>query len=102
MSRDPAFVGKVRDIVGLYLHPPEHAVVLSMDEKTSIQALELRRVHRVRGQVRSGVEAGEAVLDVPVALGDHLGGRWTLVTEGRRTGGRARPTAGSVEGNSPF
>src|SRR6266481_1000911 len=40
VSRDPAFVAKVRDIVGLYLHPPEHAVVLSVDEKTSIQALE--------------------------------------------------------------
>lgn len=40
VSRDPAFVAKVNDIVGLYLNPPEHAVVLSMDEKTSIQALE--------------------------------------------------------------
>src|SRR5262249_60062038 len=36
----PAFAGKVGDIVGLSLHPPEHAVVLSVDEKTSIQALE--------------------------------------------------------------
>jgi transposase len=40
VSRDPQFVAKVRDIVGLYLKPPEHAVVLSVDEKTSIQALE--------------------------------------------------------------
>lgn len=40
VSRDPDFVAKVRDIVGLYLNPPEHAVVLSVDEKTSIQALE--------------------------------------------------------------
>ena len=40
VSRDPDFVAKVRDVVGLYLHPPEHAVVLSVDEKTSIQALE--------------------------------------------------------------
>lgn len=40
VSRDPAFVAKVRDIVGLYLNPPDHAVVLSVDEKTSIQALE--------------------------------------------------------------
>jgi transposase len=40
VSRDPHFVAKVRDIVGLYLDPPEHAVVLSVDEKTSIQALE--------------------------------------------------------------
>jgi hypothetical protein len=39
VSRDPAFVAK-RDVVGLYLNPPEHAVVLSVDEKTSIQGLE--------------------------------------------------------------
>jgi transposase len=40
VSRDPEFVSKVKDVVGLYLNPPEHAVVLSLDEKTSIQALE--------------------------------------------------------------
>jgi transposase len=40
VSRDPEFVPKVKDVVGLYLNPPEHAVVLSVDEKTSIQALE--------------------------------------------------------------
>jgi transposase len=40
VSRDPAFAEKVKDVVGLYLNPPEHAVVLSVDEKTSIQALE--------------------------------------------------------------
>lgn len=40
VSRDPEFAAKVRDIVGLYLNPPEHAIVLSVDEKTSIQALE--------------------------------------------------------------
>lgn len=40
VSRDPDFAAKVEDIVGLYLNPPMHAVVLSVDEKTSIQALE--------------------------------------------------------------
>jgi transposase len=40
VSRDPAFAAKVTDVVGLYLKPPEHAIVLSVDEKTSIQALE--------------------------------------------------------------
>lgn len=40
VSRDPDFVAKVKDVVGLYLAPPEHAIVLSLDEKTSIQALE--------------------------------------------------------------
>ena len=40
VSRDPNFAAKVKDVVGLYLNPPEHAVVLSVDEKTSIQALQ--------------------------------------------------------------
>src|SRR3989454_319040 len=40
LSTDPFFVEKVRDIVGLYLNPPENAVVLCVDEKSQIQALE--------------------------------------------------------------
>ncbi len=40
LSRDPLFVEKVRDIVGLYLNPPDKAVVLCADEKSQIQALE--------------------------------------------------------------
>ena len=40
LSNDPFLVEKVRDIVGLYLHPPEEAVVLCVDEKSQIQALE--------------------------------------------------------------
>ncbi len=40
LSTDPLFVEKVRDIVGLYLNPPEAAVVLCVDEKTQVQALE--------------------------------------------------------------
>jgi hypothetical protein len=39
-SNDPEFAGKVRDIVGLYLNPPDKAVVLSVDEKSQIQALD--------------------------------------------------------------
>ena len=39
LSKDPLFVEKVRDVVGLYLDPPERAVVLCDDEKTQIQAL---------------------------------------------------------------
>lgn len=40
LSRDPRFEEKVRDIVGLYLNPPEKAVVFCVDEKTQIQALD--------------------------------------------------------------
>ena len=39
-SRDPEFITKLADIVGLYLAPPRHAVVLSVDEKSQIQALD--------------------------------------------------------------
>ena len=40
LSNDPAFEEKLIDVVGLYLNPPENAVVLCMDEKTSVQALD--------------------------------------------------------------
>lgn len=40
LSKDPLFVEKVRDVVGLYLNPPDRALVLSFDEKSQIQALE--------------------------------------------------------------
>jgi transposase len=39
LSNDPLFVEKVYDVVGLYLNPPEHAVVLCVDEKSQVQAL---------------------------------------------------------------
>ena len=54
VSRDPEFVAKVKDVVGLYLNPPEQAVVLSVDEKTSIQALE-------RTQIPLPLRSGRAV-----------------------------------------
>lgn len=40
LSKDPLFIEKVRDIVGLYLHPPDRALVLCVDEKAQIQALD--------------------------------------------------------------
>src|SRR3954468_19338396 len=40
LSNDPRFAAKLLDIVGLYVNPPEHAVVLSIDEKSQIQALD--------------------------------------------------------------
>src|SRR5437660_6269182 len=50
LSSDPFFVEKVRDIVGLYLNPPENAVVLCVDEKSGIQALE-----RTQADVAAGL-----------------------------------------------
>jgi transposase len=40
LSNDPRFAEKLRDVVGLYVDPPEHAIVLSVDEKSQIQALD--------------------------------------------------------------
>src|SRR6266702_967027 len=40
LSSDPQFIDKVRDVVGLYLDPPEHALVLCVDEKSQVQALD--------------------------------------------------------------
>ena len=49
VSKDPDFAKKAADIVNLYLNPPQDSIVLSLDEKTSIQALE-----RLTGYVRYG------------------------------------------------
>jgi transposase len=40
LSTDPFFIEKVRDVVGLYMNPPEHALVLCVDEKSQVQALD--------------------------------------------------------------
>jgi transposase len=74
LSRDPLFVDKVRDVVGLYLAPPERAVVLCVDEKSQIQALDRtapilpmrpglpeRRTHDYQ---RSGTSSLYAALDL--------------------------------------
>src|SRR5664280_3900028 len=54
ISNDPQFAEKLEDIVGLYLNPPEHALVLSLDEKSQIQALDRTQpglpLKRGRGQ----------------------------------------------------
>jgi transposase len=52
LSKDPLFVEKLEDVVGLYLNPPEKALVLSLDEKSQIQALDRTRP---RLKVRPGL-----------------------------------------------
>ena len=74
LSSDPKFVEKVRDIVGLHVNPPEHAPVLSVDEKSRIQALDRAQpglpVKRGRGATmthdhkRHGATTMFAALDV--------------------------------------
>src|SRR5438093_5680706 len=74
LSPDPLLVEKVRDIVGLYLNPPEHAVLLSVDEKSQIQALDRtapllpmrpgQAERRTHDYVRHGTTSLFAALDV--------------------------------------
>ena len=57
LSKDPLFIEKVRDIAGLYLHPPHKALVLGLGEKSQIQALQLTapRLPMRPGQLVSAV-----------------------------------------------
>jgi transposase len=74
LSTDPLFVDKVRDIVGLYLTPPTRALVLCVDEKSQIQALDREQPvlpmmpgipeRRTRNYVRHGTTSLFAALDV--------------------------------------
>ena len=74
LSRDPLFIDKVRDIVGLYLAPPDHALVLCVDEKSQIQALDRTQPllpmrpgqveRRTHDYVRHGTTSLFAALDV--------------------------------------
>ena len=74
LSNDPLFVDKVRDIVGLYMDPPENAVVLCVDEKSQVQALNrsqpvlpmlpARPELQTHTYVRHGTTALFAALDV--------------------------------------
>ncbi len=74
LSRDPLFIEKVRDIVGLYLCPPERALVLCVDEKSQIQALDRTQPmlplrpgqaeRRTHDYVRHGTTSLFAALDV--------------------------------------
>ena len=81
LSTDPLFVEKVYDVVGLYFNPPEGAVVLSVDEKSQIQALDRSQPalpimpgmpeRRTHDYVRHGVTTLFAALDV--ATGEVIG-----------------------------
>jgi transposase len=74
LSTDPQFIEKVRDVVGLYMDPPAHAVVLCVDEKTQIQAinrtapclpiLPATPARRSHDYVRNGTTSLFAALDV--------------------------------------
>lgn len=74
LSTDPDFVAKVRDVVGLYVSPPQHAIVLCVDEKSQIQALDRSQpmlpmrpgqpVRRSHDYTRHGTTSLFAALDI--------------------------------------
>jgi transposase len=81
LSSDPQFIDKVRDVVGLYLDPPERALVLCVDEKSQVQALDRSQPvlpmmpgmpeRRTHDYVRHGVTSLFAALDL--ATGQVIG-----------------------------
>src|ERR687897_322526 len=81
LSTDPQFIDKVRDVVGLYLDPPEHALVLCVDEKSQVQALDRSQPvlpmmpgmpeRRTHDYARNGVTSLFAALDI--ATGQVIG-----------------------------
>ncbi len=59
LSNDPKFADKLRDVVGLYIDPPAHAVVLSLDEKSQIQALD---------RTQPGLPADSGLIAPPIPI----------------------------------
>lgn len=80
-SNDPLLEEKVSDVIGLYLHPPEHAVVLCVDEKSQIQALDRTqpllpmRPHQVERRTHDYVRHGTTTLfaALDIATGEVTG-----------------------------
>jgi transposase len=81
LSNDPYFIDKIRDVVGLYMNPPDHAIVLCVDEKSQIQALDRSQPllplrpgqaeRRTNDYVRHGTTSLFAALNV--ATGEVIG-----------------------------
>ena len=109
VSKDPAFADKVADIVGLYLDPPAGAIVLSVDEKTQVQALDRTQPllpitfdateQRTHDYVRHGTTNLFAALNV--GTGEVVGEAlltflWVLLHDRPGSGGQRPPRVGSA------
>ena len=89
VSTDPQFTAKAADIVGLYLNPPRNAIVISVDEKPSIQALERRQgyVKTSSGTIVRGYKSTyrrHGTLNLFAALSVATGVMTTSITEKKR------------------
>ena len=110
LSTDPYFVAKVRDVVGLYMNPPANALVLCVDEKSQIQALErtqpilpLRPGHpegQSHDYFRHGTTSLFAALDVATGrvIGNAIAatGQPSFAVPRRDRGRRAAPVSTSI------
>lgn len=104
LSEDPFFIEKVRDVVGLYLNPPEHAVVVCVDEKTGIQALDRTQPtlpmrpgqveRRTHDYVRHGVTDLFCALDVAT-------GKVVTKTKRRHRAEEFKAFLGEIDRNVP-
>ncbi len=88
LSNDPQFIAKLLDVVGVYLDPPERAVVFAFDEKTQVQALDRTQpslpMKRGRGQTRTHDYKRHGTLDLFAAM-DLATGRVTTQLRPRHT-----------------
>ena len=104
LSPDPLLVEKVRDIVGLYFNPPEHAIVLCVDEKSQIQALERTQplLPMTPGQVerRSHDYRRHGTLSLFAAL-DVKTGKVITKTHKRHRALEFRQFLNTLDGNTP-
>jgi transposase len=96
ISNDPEFAAKLEDIVSLYLDPPEHALVLSVGEKSQIQALDRTQpglpMKKGRGQTMTHDYKRNGTTTLFAALKERTGG-----VRGRKAGGATRrgPSVGA-------
>ena len=82
LSADPFFVEKVRDVVGLYMNPPDRALVLCIDEKSQVQALDRTQPvlplrpgvpeRQTHDYIRHGTTSLFAALDIATGQSDRL------------------------------
>ena len=106
LSNDRAFAKKLHDVVGLYVSPPAHAVVLSVDEKSHIQALDRTQpglpLKKVRGPTITSATARRRFLPRSTCWTDRSSGRTCSATGIRSSSGSSIRSNGAFRQTNPF
>ena len=106
LSNDPKFVEKLRDVVGLYVSPPAHAIVLSFDEKSQIQALDRSQPGLPLKKGRAGTMThdykrnGTTTLFAALNVLDGTVNHYLLMALREANGREASPSAGVIDSQS--